>query len=521
MSAMDNTEQTITFAGERIATRVRAILAVLFTLATFLGFSSQGFSPLNISYLVGTIIFVISISVNAYFLSRKALPFWMIYFSSFLDITVVLVLRGFAIFFADAVDLEMKGRVMYLIQIIFLVLLPLRNNPRLTLVIGLYICIAEFAVIFSSIFMGLNVSITALYGKGELNLINLINSTLLLGGIVYIIYFLTEKMNGYLKVSRQNEKKAKQSLERSLEILNGLKNSREQVHKVKEFANEFLMDLKNGLETQASIAEESSAAMEEISAASKHITDATKEQEEESKSANRQADTLQKEFEQLKQLLFSIKTKIRELNTSIQNGLGKVENMNFAMNTISSSAQEISKTIRIMTEIASRTNLLALNASIEAARAGEEGKGFSVVAEEVSKLAGRSTSHTKEISANITSSLENTNSGISVVKEVDVVFQEISNHFRMIDSELNDGLDSLAVFEKEKNNILSSIDRLTKQSAFVGDSTREQFLAVEETTSSITTLSETASRLTEWIERFQTLYSFLDQTEDLINRISE
>jgi twitching motility protein PilJ len=84
---------------------------------------------------------------------------------------------------------------------------------------------------------------------------------------------------------------------------------------------------------------------------------------------------------------------------------------------LAESSQEISKIVALISQIASRTNLLALNASIEAARAGEAGRGFAIVADEVRQLADKSAKSLKEIEQIVMQIQSETSSVMTAMEE--------------------------------------------------------------------------------------------------------
>ena len=136
------------------------------------------------------------------------------------------------------------------------------------------------------------------------------------------------------------------------------------------------------------------------------------------------------------------------------------------MRAIAQSSEQISEIIGVITEIAEQTNLLALNAAIEAARAGEHGKGFAVVADEVGKLAQRSSEAAKEITKLIKDSTQRVKDGSSLTDALQLALQKIAEGGKVNMQAIEDiakTSDELASRTQEVNSLMGELNALAKE----------------------------------------------------------
>ncbi len=166
-----------------------------------------------------------------------------------------------------------------------------------------------------------------------------------------------------------------------------------------------------------------------------------------------------------------------------------------AMQEIENSAQQISRIIGVIDEIAFQTNLLALNAGVEAARAGEAGRGFAVVASEVRALAQRSAEAAKEIKALISTSTQQVESGVQLVGSAGEALSRIISRV----TEINGLVSSIAVSAQEQASGLSQVSTAVNQ---MDQTTQQNAAMVEESTAASHSLAHEADELTSLIARF-------------------
>lgn len=180
-----------------------------------------------------------------------------------------------------------------------------------------------------------------------------------------------------------------------------------------------------------------------------------------------------------------------------------------AINVNNKSAQEIGSIIETVVGIAKQTNLLALNASIEAARAGEHGRGFTVVAEEVKKLAEESTSAVEEIKQliyNMQSQSSHTvvilegiktleTEQTQMISNTQTAFENIMNNLNELTVEATQLEERSLNMDIHKNAVLSLVSKISSVSQEVAASTQEMTSTTEEGAASIEEISEQMSTL--------------------------
>lgn len=204
-----------------------------------------------------------------------------------------------------------------------------------------------------------------------------------------------------------------------------------------------------------------------------------------------------------KEQLAVVKNSIMEIHE-------KSDNLSKTIDELAESSKQIGEILVVINDIANQTNLLALNAAIEAARAGEAGRGFAVVADEVRKLAERTTKATSEIETIITTlqqesekaSNEMKASGEAVVHGVEVI-EETSKSFEHVVNGVDRAVsntNNVVMGVSEQNCLIQDIDDKTQ---IVASGVEESNSAVSEVALTVSHLQERAEQLKNIVRQFK------------------
>lgn len=219
---------------------------------------------------------------------------------------------------------------------------------------------------------------------------------------------------------------------------------------------------------------------------------------------NDNTEELAKDADNMKELGENAENILRQLIAGQKEMVTHIGVVNDKTHEANKAAGKISEVVNLITEIASQTNLLSLNASIEAARAGEAGRGFAVVAENIKQLAEQTTSSAADIQDIIHDLEQKSDKTVEKTEAVNNIVNKQSEDMKQTADILNqvitgitgliDKIDSIAVsvenMDKSKENVVDVIGNLSSVS-------QENAASTEETSASTTMAMETVKKIAD------------------------
>lgn len=228
--------------------------------------------------------------------------------------------------------------------------------------------------------------------------------------------------------------------------------------------------------------------------------------------------TLHTSSDKMKEYNATADKNLRELHNISERTKDSVVLVQNQTNLTNRSAQEIREATDLITDIASQTNLLSLNASIEAARAGENGRGFAVVADEIRTLSEQSRQSAEKIVDIVNNLIQNSNTSVQTMNEV-------ADNIQIQNDKLAETRDMFQALNVEVNGVANAIGRISEQTASL-ENYKDMVLEIVDSLAAIAeqnaaSTEETSASMIEFRETIKACHEQTTELVELSQRLSK
>ncbi len=256
-------------------------------------------------------------------------------------------------------------------------------------------------------------------------------------------------------------------------------------------------ELRNVAAESAEVANGQSESSTSIAAAVEELSVSIDQVEEHASEAYKITKTTSSKAIDSAAMIDKIATSIQDIATSVQTTASE-------MRSLEQISNQISSIVKVISEVADQTNLLALNAAIEAARAGEQGRGFAVVADEVRKLAEKTNRSSKEITQMI-SNIQNAAHGVVMAMENGVERVNLGVTLS------RNAAESMVSIRTDQTSVTQVVDGIAGGLSEQATATRDIAVRIEEISQGTEKLAGKARQTNESAKRLEELTAHLRQ----------